>query len=868
MHPPWMQLPFPTFCSCEKECVGGNCLFFKAKKQRLSPFDNRWSPHALPKNEHVYNKPKSALDLVEHEIGFPVSEWPEDAQKAANSMCIGYTRKHHDSGMGRTDFLIFLLHNGVFPQTLVQWLYQDDTRADGDPQRFKHDTWNETVNLLKKIRDSNLPNRQAYNMEARRRELFKVHPNYSKRTTELCEQAIIWGAELLKSKSNTVRKDRLEGASFYYERLFPLKLLMRLFDLPTSPSRLRELSGNGTMMRGRPALSINKGSKFAACLQRCSSLHIGRAYDPNTQEPRLDDSPGVHVCLEVDDLPACVNESHRWLWMHHALDGALFMLNMRGFSRSDIFGHVSGNRSPYLLLLSERAVCMSYKERTELVTSISVPSWNDPAWQHYYKQKLLPFYNNVVVAPVEQGGMGIAVVLKGDEVAKQMTVCQLTVPTYDRAVACDPGHLSRMPFSANEKSGGGIAVPFKLDFSDFPTSLNDIPRLDTPNLDRVLSPRLRVLMDFLSSRAVSNHTTNDESIEPVETAAWYKKEQRVTASKRVTDVFQPDLLKIDKDAASKYVDKIGRALEAASVRSLGTCSICTAIKTVVANSDAEGKDWKERLCLEQKHLKDILQMSSRDGTLQGVAYNTSNNSTGRTYTHYKHHDSVQGTTLLDGGKSQLFQVLAAVTRNAILPPMSYEVDMVACHPSIAWGVVKLHFGEDKAKKLCPCTQTVAEDKGLARITVSHQLGHGNVDAAKRAINACLNQETSDSQKSKSAFLKNLSKERQHCTVAMRAHPFVQDRIDTITELAGDDSVRLFSLCMQTLEAEALRCVGKVFKARSYEVNALLADGIIVRHTAAEIDHCVDAAVDAAKQGILDGIGIQIGLQVARVGAAN
>lgn len=247
---------------------------------------------------------------VEEAMGRRVEHWPKHYQKAANAPLIGWDAKKHDSGAGRHALCLFCIHNGCPPDLFLEWLKARNC--------VKSESWQEFKSTLVKLEaGKNCGN--AWELQKNK--------SVPARMPDATKKAVSRALELLEEWATGTANKGLaaapEGCKAYYGPggLFPARDALRLLHRKGSPVQLREISINSRTLRSRPVLSfqtlaeevLNENNKTA-------SLHVGPAFDADTQAMRLAEGPlGTEMVLEIDELPPGIPESKRWEWLQHAV---------------------------------------------------------------------------------------------------------------------------------------------------------------------------------------------------------------------------------------------------------------------------------------------------------------------------------------------------------------------------------------------------------------------------------------------------------------------------------------------------------------------------------------------------------------------
>jgi len=773
-------------------------------------------------------QPQSILARVEAAVGRPVDRWPAHYATAATAPCLGFKAETHDSGASRLGLTLFCLHNRVPPSLYIEWLTERGC--------IKADAWSEIKHAVAKLSRGE-PLGSTWDL-CERQTMTAVLPQASHADVPAAFAALVACARD-GAHGSAARPPPPPGCATYYARLYPFDAVARLLHRPSasSPFPLRELAIDRCVLRSRPVLSLGKWQSTARLGHGAASLHVGPAYAPYTQLARLDGALGTELVLELDELPAGVDESARWEWMHHATDVTLHVLR-EWFGMSAVFGFASGNRGPHLWLLDVAVLQQTKVERAAFFERLSRP-WEHEGWRNLAELYLLPFYRST---------MSDATAAPSD-----VELARLAYPTFDRAVATDPAHLHRLPFSVNEKTGR-VAVPFVLapPFEGLPRAMEDMPRVDDPELRRKLEAPLALLHATAVEAGGVGATIAD--VPPLADAPWSQRGAR-KRKERSSDGATADLpvadLRVDATATVEWLAALRAPAAAGNAAELSTVITDDRVRSVAARSQREGRDWRARLRCEADTVKKLVTaLKLRDvppGECVLLKGETYTNGDGRTLTHYPQLD-----------EAQYVMRLAKESRHAITADAYAEVDLAAAHLAGAWGACERLFGEAEAARRCPSLQLAATDKNSARALVVSQNQGWTTERAKRAIAAALNQEKGDGVR-RCAFLEALVAERPHMAEALRAHPAIAgaplESIRRRCEGHAKPAVRELSLMLQTLEAAIVRCAVGTLGEHGFETGGFLADGLLVRPLRA--DAALDRALKAVSTAVREALGLSV-----------
>ena len=740
------------------------------------------------------------LRQVEIEVGQEVRKWPVKFATAARAPRIGYREDKHASGTGRHAFCCFLLHNGCGAALLVKWLTMRGC--------VKKDAWSEIKATIQKLERGQAC---GSTWDLRTGRWVRAHMNDDKRkdvqrALEILPANVYAGAggrkiDLCPQPS---------GCAAYYSRIFPLEDVARLLHRKFSPFQLREVALDSRVLRSRPALSLEKLHSSISQVKP-TSVHVGAAYDPDSQAQRCGEALGTELVLEIDDVPECAasDDERRWAWLRHAVDITLYVLR-EFFGVHHVLTFASGNRGPHIWVLDCWVLKQSAIERSAFFDRLQRPT-HEPWWNNLARDRLLPFVEQHLIRPVSESGFGLQPE-QGPLSADKLRL--LAYPEFDAAVATNSKHLHRLPFSVNEKSGR-IAVPFA-ESTDMPRCSADMPLADDPQLVSKLAKPLAVLRAAVESVPRHPVLKLDASVAPVVSSAWAiaSSRKRSRAEGVSDDSCEVSPLRIDTAAAAAWSAELraaANAAEAGASAAGASPSVSEEVESVVRTGH---KDRVSRLRREQAMVEKLtLAVANSNGLLYGETYSRG----GRTLTHYPQLD-----------ESQFVQRLSKATRHAVTAYAYHELDFSTAHLAIAWSAVMNHWGEEATAR-CPSLKFATLDKEASRKRVAAQCICSESEA-KRLILAALNQETN----TRCVFLSAFCDERKHIRTALQRHKLIAgEPFELIRQRCEGESkpaVRQLSLMLQAIEGAMLRVAVRVLGTNGFETGALIADGLLACKT--------------------------------------
>ena len=370
---------------------------------------------------------------------------------------------------------------------------------------------------------------------------------------------------------------------------------------------------------------------------------------------------------------------------------------------------------------------------------------------------------------------------------------------FDEAVATNPTHLHRLPFSVNDKTGR-VATPFG-SVSEMPTCLEDMPLASDPHLRSKLQPAYRVLQNALQS--LQDDTPQqflpslNDRILPVTNAPWMNaaRQTRTQGADRQACRVAAAPLRIDIEAAVEWQQKLELGAQAGSLGELSEN-----VGSIARAAESKGKDWRARLRFEAGKVSTLVDaVRTKGGLLDGE---THTKGFCRTQTYYP-----------QLGSSQFFQMLSSQTKYEVIAGEYIHVDLKSAHLALSWSAVQLKHG-GRAKEVCPNLHLAATNGEEARNKViqfyANHLVTKRICSPKEAkvkILAAWNDARSDCR-----FLRDLARERPLAMEALREHPFVAgDVLRAVQQHVADHKKDEMSLLMQTV-VSGLVCLERTYSA--------------------------------------------------------
>jgi hypothetical protein len=504
--------------------------------------------------------------------GLGCTFWPRKIQEViGRGSKLGHTADKYDS-LPRIVVWVFLLHNGAPPAVALEWLHTTG--------RVSADALDDMVRMLKKLRDGALTsNGQAFTTTCLRGSLPKDEVTATLPTTS--RDGVDAADDYAKQHGAQSGADLADGSAAsdeasgeaplakeraaYFEQLFPLTELATLLHRRESPFHLREITvgKEKPAFRCQPILSVGKLEWTAR--KRGTSLHAGSAHDAETQEPLLGCAPALRteLCLEIDDLPTelvvGLSDSQRWRWLKHALGVVTDVLRTE-YGVQHLLTFASGNKGPHCWLLDGFVLDQSASDRRALFEALETPTrqaWWRGGGGGGYAERCTRFYTDVLLAPVSEGGFGLA-----ERERSEREIAALTWPVFDRDVALGAKHTHRLPFSVHEKSMR-IAVPFA-SVDAMPTCLEGMPHVTDPSLAIKLEAPLEamraVVAGLWGAQLLLPHAELSKPVSPVATASWAKKAaEKAAERKRKRDETFPRAASVKSTATSR--PRTGRVVE-------------------------------------------------------------------------------------------------------------------------------------------------------------------------------------------------------------------------------------------------------------------------------------------------------------------
>jgi len=802
---------------------------------------DRTAPHAATLQQRV-----------EMAVGAEVARWPTELSVAATAPRLGYLHSTYSSGAGRTCLYDFCLQQGCPVDLMTEWLC--------DRQCLSKDALSElrayAARLLRGGMMSDCPSNKVQVVGLRsQKTTMRIHACCTQLQHDRACQAIDaarGSAPDGGGKAPGARSARIDAScEAYYKTMFPWNAIASLLHRAASPVQLREISADQRMWRCRPILEPLRAQVSAG---RYTSVHVGAAYDRCTQQPCTGEGVVLRteMVLEMDDVPREVSDLRRWEWLRGACAVALVVLR-EWFDAQHILMFASGNRGPHIWLLDEAVLRQTTATRVIWLRRMQEP-WNEPGWASLRKEHLLPFATAFFGAGESSQFSEAAL-----ESMLPQRLAALCFPSFDPAVALQPSHLHRLPFSVNEKSMR-IALPFATP-ADMPESQADMPLVGDAGCS-AFRRAVRVVQAVVNS--LEGRGTSDplDALAPVLSAPWATKAvgKRTSPSGLLSPLRSVGDIQVDVQCTRRWIEALQSS---GSVRVGGELFSAANLPTRGSGCAVAREARVEREVRQLRLLVAALCPGVPDGAtagrrpLQGRPY--VQGAAGRVLTYYPQLD-----------RAQFVQCLSKASREVITNRAYAEVDFGTAHVAAAWGALCAHLGREAASLACPCLEMAARDKAAARRKVASENRGWSTSRAKSSILAALNQELDDGI-ARSPFLEGLVSERPHAIQALRAHPSIagaplQD-ICSGVERATKPSVREMSLMLQTLETAMLAEAVRSFDKAGIETVALIADGLLVRPRgdmdADAANAAVSSACSRAQADILAALSVGVVLDVER-----
>ena len=261
------------------------------------------------------------------------------------------------------------------------------------------------------------------------------------------------------------------------------------------------------------------------------------------------------------------------VWMRHATEVTLHVLReWFGLRLGAVFGFASSNRGPHFWLLGAAVLQQTKAERAAFFERLSRPCEHE-GWRDSAERYLLPFYRSIVTTDAA-------------EAPSDVELARLAYPTFDRAVATDPAHLHRLPFSVNDKTGR-VAVPFvpAPPFEGLPRAMEDMPRVDDPELQRKLEAPLALLHAAAVEAGGVGATIAD--VPPLADAPWSQRGAR-KRKKRSSEGSTADLpvsdLRVDAAATVAWLAALRAPAATGDAANLSTAIANDRVRSVAERS--------------------------------------------------------------------------------------------------------------------------------------------------------------------------------------------------------------------------------------------------------------------------------------------
>ena len=737
------------------------------------------------------------------------SEWPLRFRTAIeDDSPLGYAWKQHDS-MSRHVLWVFLLHNGARPDITLKWLHTSG--------RVKADALHELINTLKHLYNGTYVNETTSVTRPYGMVKASLHSTVETRhvVDDAVEKATAYaaanGGARCKEAGALNCEPHAAARVAYFNKCYPWRNVCRVLHRNESPIHLREVTiGKDTpLLRSRPCLSLSLVQW--ATTKRHTSLHVGPSHDGATQIPRDGSgstSLGTEICLEIDDLPrpleVSVDDVRRWCWLKNAVSLVTDVLR-RSCGVAHMLMFASGNRGPHIWLLDSFVLEQSTAARLAFFDALRRPM--DQAWWPEVKVRCLDFYENALCRSADDGGFGLQETTPPRTTADRV---ELVWPRFDEAVVLGRSHLHRMPFSLHEKTMR-VAIPFA-GIDTMPTCTEDAPHVTDPELESKLAKPLAALCAVIDGLASSGllgaESALDAARAPVPTSPWVlRKEKNATtttpasrpprkrklhaAGEHVpmapTDVhLEP--LRLDTEALTAWRAELDEAVQSSDADSFVRSADIASLVAKKLNGDDARSACRSRVLGEIKMLdslieKQITQLTNVVGDREA----------GGRLTVY--HPEIK--------RHNFVKAVASITRHRITGHRLLELDIVAAHPSVAWGALLAKHGPQEARRLCPNLGLVVTDRLQAFDRVIEQYG-GTIQSshAKRLVLQSMNQSHTDPNHDKRKhFLKQLVEERPRMEAALCDFPPLGSIVGTIQAkaAASGKQATLLSLLFQAAE---------------------------------------------------------------------
>lgn len=792
---------------------------------------------------------------VERAIGAELERWPSEMRVAATAPKLGFLYATYNSGVGRNSFYAFCLHNGCPLDLLAEWLCARgclSRDALGELRSF-------AGRLLRGGMRSGAPSNNEFTVEVNNpRQVVRMNACCTQSQYDRACAAIARVRATARGGGDSKPSCRPQvndpSCGNYYKRMFPWRAVASLLHRETSAVQLREISPDKRMWRSRPCLDPARPKH---CAGNFVGMHVGPAYDHGTQQACCGSGATLRteLVLEIDEVPEEVPEPRRWEWLRGATHVALAVVR-QWFDVRHVLMFGSGNRGPHMWLLDEAVLQQTTELRTAWMSRLEQP-WNEPGWSALRKEWLLPFAKEFYVPRRSDSEDGRGYSEASFESMLPQRLASLCFPKFDRAVALQPSHLHRLPFSIHEKSMR-IALPFAHP-DDMPRDTSDMPRVgeaDCSAFRRALST-LQAVVDRLDARDSSDPLA---TVPAVRSAPWFAKfdSKRQPPTGPLSPLAAVGDMQIHLESTACWLE----ALQTGGSVTVGSAQFSA------ADLEKKGSDLQERVQREVAKLRFLLNtlrqpQHSDDAEVEYLSLEArpymNGGAAGRVLTYYPQLD-----------RSQFVQCLSKASREVITNRSYAEVDFGTAHVAAAWGALCAYFGLERASSLCPCLEMAARDKKAARERVARENRGKPLGWAKCSILAALNQELGDGIV-RSRFLEGLVSERPHAIEALRNHPCIAgpplQSIRAESHQSAKPHVREMSLMLQTLETAMLAEAVRSFNLANIETVALIADGLLVRPRLEMDTEAANLAVSnacvRARHDISEALSVDVSLDVER-----
>lgn len=765
------------------------------------------------------------LTLIERDVGIPISKWPIPMQMAMwSKRRWGFYAGRYISISRRAAF-IFLVHNRARPDVVVKWVHKSG--------RVRSDALHELASCLRTLVRGN----RTQSVEDLRRPSRERPQAFERVSPSIPVEAHTCVAEVERyvrecgvarvsivgdgdSTQTTCEVPFFEVRKAYFRKHFPWSDVVCLLNRANSPVHMREIAAGKTSPIGRARPMLDPSRLQWAAGVHATSLHVGVAHNQRDQEPLVGkDTPlRTEMCLEIDELPKALqwaDDVLRWTWLRNALGVALRVL-YDVCSVRHVLLFTSGNRGPHCWLLDEHVLEHTIERRRTFYDNLARPTDSSCTGV----RDCVDFYKTVLLRPVDSGGFGLK---ECDPKRTLSQILQLTWPAFDEAVALDPRHLHRVPFSIHEKTMR-VALPF-LCVDQMPTRLEDAPLVTDEDLRAKLDAGLCVLRDvvrrLLDAGAIlsTDRTVLATTVAEMPTASWatraaQRKRTRDAVGKKVESTHstvEMSPMCVDLEAASQWRQLL---LAAAANPETKRETFCADMKMLALKTAGDDDRWRARFRHEASRL-DVLIVHNATKLTNSVVPNSS----GARLSSF--HSEI--------GQTNFVKTIASCTRHRITNHSLLELDISGAHPSVAWGAVVAHLGVDEARRVCPNLFIVVTDRARAVGTLVKQSKNLDESTAKTRVLSALNQSEDDHyHHQRPRFVRELIEERRTMTSALLHFPPIAPYVDEIKEKSARSgkSTSLLSNLMQAAENALIERAVSDLRRIGWTTVGTMGDGIL------------------------------------------